>query len=687
MLMDTKKWMGLGVGVAALAALCAWFYLSRTPAPSSAPSATGAPPAAASDASSAPLTPPAPVDEVVRQTVAARPVIYIGLDAADWDVLDLQIKAGAMPNLARLVQESDIGQIETLHPPLSPIVWTSMATGADPTRHGVLDFVHLRPDTGEKEPITSSERKLPAIWNMTTYAGKSVAVFGLWATYPAEPVKGLLVSDRMFTFLYHEATPPPGAVFPADREAWAREVEKRVERETDYKAVRAYMPWLTEAEYTEKTSTTDPYGNPVGALRRILIDTRIYHELATDWIRSQKPDLAFVYFEGTDSIGHVFAPFAPPRQDSISADDYARYSNVPRLYFHRIDEMLGDYRKLAEANGATMLITSDHGFTWGEGRPKTLSSFANATAAKWHRTQGMYLIWRPGTPRASAARGQASVMQVCPTLLALTGLPRGIGINDTPIAPVTFASSAAIDYGRFYHPVPLPPAPASKAGAAGEDERLAQLRALGYIGASEPSRVTPVGTGADRTRSPGSYNNEGLVLKNQGRIDDAIKAFDKAIAMEPKLASALWNLSDILFDKKRDVDRSDDLLLQALGAGLPEAPKYVIGRAIGYQRAGEIDRSLKLLGPATRIKPDEPDFWLFDGRYLVERGDCPKAVEDFSRAVALAPRNPAAYSARALGRVCAGDQAGARADLQQALALNPSDEKVRGLLRELGKGK
>jgi tetratricopeptide (TPR) repeat protein len=252
---------------------------------------------------------------------------------------------------------------------------------------------------------------------------------------------------------------------------------------------------------------------------------------------------------------------------------------------------------------------------------------------------------------------------------------------------VTFASSAAIDYGRFYHPVPLPPAPASKAGAAGEDERLAQLRALGYIGASEPSRVTPVGTGADRTRSPGSYNNEGLVLKNQGRIDDAIKAFDKAIAMEPKLASALWNLSDILFDKKRDVDRSDDLLLQALGAGLPEAPKYVIGRAIGYQRAGEIDRSLKLLGPATRIKPDEPDFWLFDGRYLVERGDCPKAVEDFSRAVALAPRNPAAYSARALGRVCAGDQAGARADLQQALALNPSDEKVRGLLRELGKGK
>ena len=90
-----------------------------------------------------------------------------------------------------------------------------MMTGVNPVRHGVLDFIHLRPDTGDKEPITSSERKVPAIWNMATAAGKRSAVFGLWATYPAEPIGGLLVSDRMFTFLYSESTPPEGAVYPA----------------------------------------------------------------------------------------------------------------------------------------------------------------------------------------------------------------------------------------------------------------------------------------------------------------------------------------------------------------------------------------------------------------------------------------------------------------------------------------
>jgi len=627
------------------------------------------------------------VADVQRLSTARPPVIFVGLDAVDWDLLDPLIASGGMPNLARLALEGDSGQLETLHPPLSPLVWTSMLTGVDPVRHGVLDFVHLRQDTGDKEPITSSDRKVPAVWNMASAAGRRVAVLGLWATYPAEQVNGLMVSDRMFTFLYSEAAPPEGAVYPHDREAWARDIETRAGQRVDHDAVKAYLPWLTEAAYSAATADVNPYSHPVAALRRILLETRIYHELATEWIRTQKPELAIVYFQGTDSIGHIFAPFAPPRQDSILAEDYARYSSVPRQYFHRIDEMLGEYRRLAEASGAALFIASDHGFAWGEGRPTTLSSFANATAARWHRPQGMYLLWHPHTPRSSSSRGQASVMQVCTTLMAMLGLPRGVGLDSPPIPPVEFASTASIDYGRFFQPV-APPAQVERRGGPADDaDRIAQLRALGYIGSSEPSRVTPRGTGAERTRSAGSYNNEGLVLVNQGRIDDAIAAYEKALTIEPKLASALWNLSDVLYAHGRDLDRSDDLLLRALAAGLPEAPKFVVGRAIAYQRSGSTDRSLRLLGPATRINPGEPDFWLFSGRYLVEQGECARAVKSFGRAVALTPTNAAAYSARALGRVCAGDQAGARSDLQRALALNPSDARVLALLRDLDRAR
>ena len=142
-------------------------------------------------------------------------MIFLGLDGADWQLLDSYVRDGNMPNLARLVAEGTSGTLETLHPALSPLIWTSMMTGVDPLTHGILDFTRYRPGTNTKEPITSDERRVPAIWNMAGWAGRTVAVFGLWATYPAEPVNGLMVSDRLFTFLFKEAQPPEGVVASA----------------------------------------------------------------------------------------------------------------------------------------------------------------------------------------------------------------------------------------------------------------------------------------------------------------------------------------------------------------------------------------------------------------------------------------------------------------------------------------
>jgi hypothetical protein len=56
------------------------------------------------------------------------------------------------------------------------------------------------PGDGAPEPITSTERRVPAIWNMASGAGRQVVVLGLWATWPAEPVRGLLVADRFASF-------------------------------------------------------------------------------------------------------------------------------------------------------------------------------------------------------------------------------------------------------------------------------------------------------------------------------------------------------------------------------------------------------------------------------------------------------------------------------------------------------
>jgi Tfp pilus assembly protein PilF len=631
----------------------------------------------APEVSEAPVSTAQPVSAIVRASRQTPPVIFIGLDGADWQLLDRYMGAGTMPNLKELVAEGTSGSLDTLHPALSPLVWTTMMTGVDPLQHRILDFVRYRPGGETKEPITSDERKAPAIWNMASWAGRKVAVLGLWATYPAETVNGLMVSDRLFTFLFREASPPEGIVYPREHEPWARSIVQQSEAAVDVRALREYLPWLTDAEYATAVKTEAPYGSPISALRRTLVETRVYDDLATDWIQKHRPDLTVLYVQGTDSIGHTFAPFAPPRQPSISEQDFQRYSKVPQMYFSAIDRVLGRYRALASQQGAVLMLASDHGFTWIDDRPTELSSNAHATAAKWHRRQGMYLLWGAGIKPGNRRSETANVNQVCSTLLALAGLPAGKGLA-SPVLPGTpLADASPIDYNAHYQP-PVPVTGKSATRTIDEDT-MARLRALGYIGAAESS----AGRRIDATRSAGSYNNEGLLLKAQGRKDDAARAFENALVVDPNLASAMWNLSDLLFEQAADLDRSDLLLIRAYGARLPEGTKFLIGRAIGYQRSNRLDRSLKLLEGALRVRPEEPEVWLFSGRYRVEKGDCAGGVSDIEKAVRLAPREASAHASLGIARLCAGDAAGASAAFRRSLEIDPSQPAVRQYLQKI----
>jgi Flp pilus assembly protein TadD len=291
----------------------------------------------------------------------------------------------------------------------------------------------------------------------------------------------------------------------------------------------------------------------------------------------------------------------------------------------------------------------------------------------------MYLLWGPSIPATNVRSTQSSVLQVCATLLALQGLPPGKGLDGAPLPGTPAPHADTVDYAAHF----LPPRPAADAPGTRQidQDALARLRALGYIGAAESSS----GRRLDPTRSAGSYNNEGLILKAHGRIDDAVRAFENALIVDPNLASAMWNLSDLLFERERDLDRSDALLVRAFGSGLPEGRKFLIGRAIGYQRSGRLDRSLKLLETALRVRPEEPEVWLFSGRYRIEKGDCTGAVSDIEKATRLAPQHAQAFASLGLARLCAGDSVGARRDLNRALEIDPAQPVVRQYLRKLGR--
>ena len=413
--------------------------------------------ASASPAESAALDRrPRTIGELAKRAVRKPPVLFVGLDGADWQQLDPLLARGVLPNLARLRSEAAWGELESEIPALSPLLWTSMLSGVSPLEHGILDFSRFDPQSGMRVPIGSDDRRAPAVWNALTWAGKRVDLLGLWATHPAEPVDGIVVSDRLFGFLNVESEPPPGAIFPASKADWAREQLASVERATGFAALHDYLPWLSEAEYAEHSGASRAYDHPISALRRILVETRLYGGMAESLLAAETPDqgasdLTLVYLQGTDSIGHVFAPFAAPRPQAISEADFERYRDVPERYFREVDALLGRLLALAERTQSTVVVASDHGFLWGEGRPEHGSSAGNLTAARWHRREGIWLVRARGVASGLSPRGQ--LRQIFPTLLSLTGLPASTIGEQRALAAVPPPASPAFDYAGAYRRV------------------------------------------------------------------------------------------------------------------------------------------------------------------------------------------------------------------------------------------
>src|ERR1700709_2311201 len=98
-------------------------------------------------------------------------LLVVGWDAADWKVIDPLLARGELPNVARLVREGVRGNLATLYPALSPMLWTSIATGKRPGKHGIHGFTEPTPDGLAVRPVSNLGRKTKAFWNILNQHG------------------------------------------------------------------------------------------------------------------------------------------------------------------------------------------------------------------------------------------------------------------------------------------------------------------------------------------------------------------------------------------------------------------------------------------------------------------------------------------------------------------------------------
>ena len=606
-----------------------------------------------------------------------RPVIWIGLDGLDWELVDRLAAEGRMPNWKRLASEGFSARLVSQLPLLSPILWTTQATGVAPDVHRVLDFQEVDPASGRKVPISGNSRAVPAVWNLASAAGRKVGVVGWWASHPAEEVNGFFVSDHASPILF-DALPLDGSTYPAALAAGVAQVSARDGRV----AAADLAPFLamSPAEIAAALGAGGGMENPVVALARILGATRVTQRIARDLYDRNLPELTAVYFEGTDEAGHVFASYTPPRPacPGLAAEDAARYERVVQTYYGVIDLVVGQWMRRAAEDGATLVVTSDHGFKWGDDRPCGFASGNWSTAAFWHRPEGVFAAWGAGVASpAPAGRGTVSILDVAPTILALLGLPADPAMPGAVIR-AAFPSIPALPRGAAPPDLVVRRVAAAPPSAEESSEYAKKLLALGYLSPGEAQPLAAPG-GERPGMTEGAWNNLGVYLReNRKDFSGAQAAFEKSLALRPDYYSPMFNLA-VLYRAKGDTARAQEWFFRSVAAVKGDPATAVTGWAHEYEKDGKGAAAAALLDRAARTYPDNEAIARERGLFLHRQKDCKGALAALTRFEA-STTTPETLNDLALFETCLAHREAVERLLVRSLALNPDQPQVARLL-------
>lgn len=402
-------------------------------------------------------------------------LLLIGWDSADWKIIHPLVDAGLMPAMARMLEKGVAGNLTTLEPQLSPMLWTSIATGKHAYHHGVAGFTEVNA-AGEVVPVSAATRQCQALWEMLAQSGLKSHVVSWFATHGEQP-NGCLVSNLYNSWKHAEADdaaqwppPPHGTYWPADLGEHLNE--------------RRVSPWDIDPDqilrlFVPRAAEIDQKNDPrLWQLTQQLSEAFTVHA-ATCWLLENRPDWDFtaVYYRAIDEICHRFMPYHPPRLDMVSEADFDLYQGVVAAAYRLHDLFLVALMRLAGPDTALMLV-SDHGFHSDHLRPK-FTPRVPAGITIWHRPQGVIAAMGPGFQQDCLIHG-ARLLDVAPTVLAWFGLPIGEDMEGRVLADA-FSTPPALTTVPSWEDPHAAPRQVQELPRADQQALLDQFADLGYI--------------------------------------------------------------------------------------------------------------------------------------------------------------------------------------------------------------
>jgi hypothetical protein len=377
-------------------------------------------------------------------------VRVLGIDGLERRMTEQMIARGEMPRLEALLAAGAHGRLRAEPERVPAIVWTTIATGRGPEAHGIVSTGSRRLagmktalDTGESpfvsalgragdllrltrtQPPSAVLRGAKTFWNVASEKGLRVGVVNWWATWPADPVNGYVVSDRAFFKLEKGGA--------ADREVHPAEAFERL---------RPLIAASATAAASDRARALD-----------------LFHAAAARELRgSSPPDVEALYLSGLDIF--TMQQLGEAAVADIASLD-ARLAAV-RAYYHFVDDRIG----AADAErgpGDVLVLVGD---------PGRLARGAAEAA------EGTFAI--AGGPVRPSDLGLVSSRDIAPTVLHLAGLPRSRELDGSVLEAAldpAFAGAHPVrqvaTYGRR---------PAARAAESAFDQAMVdELKSLGYL--------------------------------------------------------------------------------------------------------------------------------------------------------------------------------------------------------------
>ena len=389
--------------------------------------------------------PPAPRAPPALPTAPGDRVLLVGVDGVLPEELDYLLGRGDLPALEALLDGGGrlLAYRRAAGPPAA--FWTSVVTGLPAPDHGVSAVDSFRPlgvsaplarsgplrplwraeaavGLAEYRPLLAARRSAFTVWELAARGGATAIVVDWWATFPAEPVPGLVVAHGAYQLLGEKAE---GAVAPEAAEGEIAALRDRIAG-SHPPAPAAALPPVEAARVAETALRPDRFYRAVlvGALEAA----------------GEPPRVAAVYLPGIDVAA-----------EGWRGTDLA-FSDLVRRELGRTDRALG--RAVAAQAPGTIAVVFDPGRRAGAGG------------------SGRVLLWRREGCRAGAG-GSLATEQVAAGLLAALGLPASEELPPPPDACTWPAPPARVATYGTREPARRDPGEA--------DEYLESLRSLGYL--------------------------------------------------------------------------------------------------------------------------------------------------------------------------------------------------------------